>query len=187
MALDEQVRALMERGEGKEALTVALRTLGPEVLGYLENVLGERDDARDVLQTFAEDLWTWLPSYRGGSLRAAAYRIAWHAAARFRREAWRRRRERMRTTMASRIAASIASPESRLATSPQDRLARLRASLEPEERTLLILRLDREMSWNEVAEVLSVEGDPVDAAAVRKRFERVKDKLAKLAKKQGLI
>jgi len=89
--------------------------------------------------------------------------------------------------MASRLAASIASPESMLASSPQDRLARLRASLEPEERTLLILRLDREMSWNEVAEVLSVEGGPVDAAAVRKRFERVKDKLAKLAKKQGLI
>jgi RNA polymerase sigma-70 factor (ECF subfamily) len=89
--------------------------------------------------------------------------------------------------MASRIAASIPGPESRLASSPQDRLARLREALEPEERTLLILRLDREMSWNEVAEVLSGEGDPVDAAAVRKRFERVKDRLAKLAREQGLL
>jgi RNA polymerase sigma-70 factor (ECF subfamily) len=187
LSLEEQVKDLLARGDGKGAATVVLRALGPEVLGYLENVLGDPDDARDVFQRFAEDLWTWLPSHRGGSLRAACYRIAWHAAARFRREAWRRRRERMRTTMASRIAASITSPESRLATSPHDRLERLRASLEPEEKTLLILRLDRELSWSEVAEVLSSEGSPVDAAAVRKRFERVKDKLAKLAREQGLL
>jgi DNA-directed RNA polymerase specialized sigma24 family protein len=124
--LDDDVKALLGRGEEKEAATAALRAHGPEILGYLENVLGDHDDARDVFQRFAEDLWTWLPAYRGGSLRAAGYRIAWHAALRFRREAWRRRRERMRTTMASRIAASITSPEARLATQPRDRLARLR-------------------------------------------------------------
>ncbi len=187
MTLDEQVRGQLDRGERKSAATVALRALGPEVLGYLEHVLADGDDARDVFQRFAEDLWTWLPSWRGAGLRAAAYRIAWHAVARFRREAWRRRRERMRTTMASRIAASIGSPESRLATTPHDRLARLRGALDPEERTLLVLRLDRELSWNEVAEVLSSEDEPLDAAAARKRFERVKDKLAKLARAQGLL
>lgn len=89
--------------------------------------------------------------------------------------------------MASRIAASIRSPESRLATTSHDRLARLRSALDPEERTLLVLRLDRELSWNEVAEVLSSEGEPLDSAAVRKRFERVKAKLAKLAREQGLL
>ncbi len=186
-AVDDEVLGAVERGARDEALKLALASYGPGVLGYLESVLGDGDDARDVFQTFAEDLWEWLPAYRGGSLRAAAYRIARHAAARFRREAWRRRRERMRTTMASRIAASIRSPESRLASRPVDRLARLRAALDPDERTLLILRLDRELSWTEVAEVLSDEGDAVDSAAVRKRFERVKEKLAKLAKAQGLI
>lgn len=185
--LEGRILELLAAGDPKGAATAALRALGAEVLGYLQGVLGDADDARDVFQQFAEDLWVWLPSYRGGSLRAAAYRIAWHAAARFRRQAWRRRRERMRTTLASRIAASIASPESRLATSPGDRLERLRAALEPEERTLLILRLDRELAWEEVAEVLSGEGDPVDSAAVRKRFERVKAKLAKLARAEGLL
>lgn len=187
MATDDEVAALLSRGDREEALAVALRAYGPGVLGYLESVMGDADDARDVFQALAEDLWEWLPSYRGGSLRAAAYRIARHRAARFRREAWRRRRERMRTTMASRIAASIASPESRLASGPEDRLGRLRAALDPDERTLLILRLDRELSWNEVAEVLSEEGDPVDSAAVRKRFERVKEKLARLAREEGLL
>ncbi len=187
MPVDDDVVELLRAGRREDALKAALAGYGPGVLGYLESVLGDADDARDVFQQFAEDLWEWLPAYRGGSLRAAAYRIGRHAASRFRREAWRRRRERMRTTMASRIAASIASPESRLATRPKDRLERLRASLDPDERTLLILRLDRELSWNEVAEVLSEEGDPVDSATVRKRFERVKERLAKLAKAQGLI
>ncbi len=187
MPVDEDVLELLRTGRRDEALKVVLDTYGPGILGYLESVLGDPDDARDVFQTFAEDLWDWLPSYRGGSMRAAGYRIGRHAAARFRREAWRRRRERMRTTMASRLAASIASPESRLASKPKDWLELLRAALEPDERTLLILRLDRELSWNEVAEVLSEDGAPVDSAAVRKRFERVKEKLAKLAKAQGLI
>lgn len=187
MSLDEEVLELVRRDEREPALKAVLRAHGPGVLGYLENVLGDPDDARDVFQKLAEGLWEWLPSYRGGSLRAACYRIARHAAARFRREAWQRRRERMRTTMASRIAASMMSPESRFATKPKDRLERLRAALDPDERTLLILRLDRELSWNEVAEVLSEEGAPVDSAAVRKRFERVKEKLAKLAKEQGLL
>jgi RNA polymerase sigma-70 factor (ECF subfamily) len=187
LTLEEQVTELLSRGDVKAAATLVLKAYGPEVIGYLENALGDPDDARDVFQKAAEDLWTWLPGFRGGSLRAASYRIAHHAAARFRREAWRRRRERMRTTMASRIAASITSPESRLATKPRDRLARLRQSLDPDERTLLILRLDREMSWSEVAEILSSEGDPVDSQAVRKRFERVKEKLGKLAREQGLL
>jgi RNA polymerase sigma-70 factor, ECF subfamily len=187
LTLEEKVTELLSRGDVKSAATLVLRAYGPEVIGYLENALGDPDDARDVFQKAAEDLWTWLPGFRGGSLRAASYRIAHHAAARFRREAWRRRRERMRTTMASRIAASITSPESRLATKPRDRLERLRESLDPDERTLLILRVDREMSWNEVAEILSSEGDPVDSQAVRKRFERVKEKLGKLAKAQGLL
>jgi RNA polymerase sigma-70 factor (ECF subfamily) len=187
VAVDDEVLEALRGGDRAGALKVALRAYGPGVLGYLETVLGDRDDARDVFQAVAEDLWAWLPSYRGGSLRAAAYRIARHSAARFRREAWRRRKERMRTTMASRIAASMTSPESRLATKPKDRLERLREALEPDERTLLILRLDRELSWKEVAEVLSEEGDPVDSAAARKRYERVKERLAKLAKEQGLL
>ncbi len=188
MTPDAEVRALLDEGDAAGAATLAIRRLGPEVLGYLERIVDDRDDARDVFETFAEDLWRWLPSWRGeGSLRTAAYRIAWHAAARFRREAWRRRHERLRTTMASRVAASITSPESRLAAAEPSPLDRLRMSLDPAEQTLLVLRVDRELSWSEVAEVLSADGEPLDAAAVRKRFERTKDKLARLARGAGLL
>ena len=188
MTLDEQVRELLDRGDQREAASAALHALGPQVLGYLEALLREPDDARDVFQLFAEELWRALPDWRGeGSLRAYSYRIAWRAHARFRRDAWQRRREHLRTTMASRIAASIASNESRLPGGRKDRLARLREALTPDEQTLLILRLDRDLSWDEVAAVLSQEGESLKAEALRKRFERLRDKLARLAKEQGLV
>jgi DNA-directed RNA polymerase specialized sigma24 family protein len=71
-----------------------------------------------------------------------------------------------------------------LRTETKSELTRLRDSLEPEDRELLVLRVSREMSWREVAEVLSSEAEPSaaalerDAARLRKRFERIKQTLA---------
>jgi RNA polymerase sigma-70 factor (ECF subfamily) len=58
---------------------------------------------------------------------------------------------------------------------------RLRASLDPYEQTLLILRVDRGLSWDEVTCVLSSPEDPVNKDALKKRFERVKARLRTLA------
>ena len=58
----------------------------------------------------------------------------------------------------------------------------LRAELTAEDPTLLALRLDQELTWDEVAEVLSVEGRAVDAATLRKRYERIKARLAVIVK-----
>ncbi len=68
-----------------------------------------------------------------------------------------------------------------------DRLLKLRESLDREEQTLLILRVDKAMAWEEVAEVLRTDGEPATTAALRKRFERLKEKLGRLAREQGLI
>jgi RNA polymerase sigma-70 factor (ECF subfamily) len=55
------------------------------------------------------------------------------------------------------------------------------AKLAPEDQMLLILRLNRRLGWNEVARVLDGEGDEQAlarrAAALRKRFERLKETL----------
>ncbi len=69
----------------------------------------------------------------------------------------------------------------------EERFSRLRESLEPEERTLLVLRLDKELDWEEIAAVLSAEGRPASSVALRKRFERLKQKLARLARRQGIL
>ena len=59
--------------------------------------------------------------------------------------------------------------------------ARLRDSLTPEERTLLILRIDRDMPWGDVARVMEVD-EPV----LRKRYERIRRKLKRNAEAGGL-
>ena len=87
---------------------------------------------------------------------------------------------------ASRLAATIAGA-SLLPGGRRDALRRLRESLDPEERTLLVLRLDQELEWDEVATVLSAEGAPVEAATLRKRYERIKDRMSRLAREQGLL
>ena len=67
------------------------------------------------------------------------------------------------------------------------RLARLREMLPTEDHALLVLRLDREMAWEEIADVLSASGPRVTAAALRKRYERVKERLARRARDEGLV
>jgi RNA polymerase sigma-70 factor (ECF subfamily) len=83
-----------------------------------------------------------------------------------------------------------------LRTETRTRLHSLRDSLPEEQRMLLVLRVDRQLAWNELARVLAeTEGDaPLDdaalakeAARLRKQFQLVKDRLRALAKKEGLI
>lgn len=74
-----------------------------------------------------------------------------------------------------------------------DRFAKLRAELDHDEQILLLLRVEKEMSWPELAEVLSGQ-EPLDeqelrsrAAALRQRFKRLKDKIRKIASEEGLL
>jgi RNA polymerase sigma-70 factor (ECF subfamily) len=185
--LDGDVKARLARGDVDGAAAAAIEGLGPSVFGYLCNVLDE-DDARDVFSMFAEDVWRGIAGFRGeATLRVWAFRVAWRAAARFRRDAWHRRGERLPSSLASRLADSVVQRSSAMPGGRQDRLSRLRATLDPEERTLLVLRIDRELEWDEVAAVLADDGVATSSAALRKRFERLKQKLARLAREQGLL
>ena len=68
-----------------------------------------------------------------------------------------------------------------------DALAKLRAHLDFEEQTLLVLRVDRDLPWTDIATILGEEGRPVGEAALRKRFERLKTKIRNLAVGDGLL
>src|SRR5690349_3694344 len=186
-AVETRVLSLADAGEAEAAATAAIEGHGAAVFGYLRSILDDEDDARDAYAQWAEDLWKGLPGFRReSSLRAWSYRLAWHAACRLRRDPFRARGTRLPTGAASRLAASVA--RSTVATgSRRAGLDRLRAKLPPEDRTLLTLRLDRELEWEEIAAVLSADGDPVTSAALRKRFERLKDRLRELAREEGLL
>jgi RNA polymerase sigma-70 factor, ECF subfamily len=187
-ALEERVRALLAAGDLRAAATEAIRGLGPPILRYLRTVLRDETDAADALSQFAENLWRGLPSFRGGSaLRTWAFRIAWNAALNLRDEAWRRKGRRFATGEASAIAEDVRTRTAVRVERQRDALRQLRESLTPEEQSLLTLRIDLELSWAEIAEVLAPGGSPLSADTVSKRFERLKDRLARMAREQGLL
>jgi RNA polymerase sigma-70 factor (ECF subfamily) len=190
MSAEERAAELLDRGDHAAAATLVVREYGPQILGYLASVVRSDADAGDVFSQFSEDLWRGLPGFRRECpLRVWAYRLAWHAAARFLRDPYRQRGRRLETTEISRIAEEVRS--SVLLGRTEARRAgieRLRDRLAPDEQTLLVLRLDRGLSWRDVAIVLAEEGGaPLDEAVLRKRFERLKDKLGRLAREEGLI
>lgn len=186
--VESRIAQARQRGDHEGAAAEAIRGFGPEILGYLSRVLGSRDEASDAFSFFAEQLWRGLPGFAGrSSVRVWAYRVAWSAAVRLRADAWFRRRERFPTSMASRVAGEVLSRTAVARERESAELTRLRASLEPEEQSLLVLRVDRGLSWREVAEVMAGEGQALDEPALRKRFERVKAKLARLAQEEGLL
>ena len=185
MEVETRVRDLLAGGDADGAATAALEEFGPAILGWLRALHGP-DDGDEVFAAFAERLWKGLTGFRGESpLRAWAYRIAWNASHSFRSDAWQRRRRRLSTSAASRLAANLSRSLSPSVDEP--RLRKLREMLPPDDHTLLVLRLDREMAWEEIAAVLSGSGQPVTAPALRKRYERLKEKLARSAREEGLV
>src|SRR5574338_519509 len=153
----------MDAGDPAAAATAAIEALGPGILRYLRAFL------------------------RAASTRAWAYRIAWNAAVNLRDEAWRRHRRRMETGAASALAESIRTRSFIRVERQREALDRVRGALSVEEQSLLALRVDQEFSWAEIAEILSTAGEPVQPGALMKRFERLKERIAALAREQGLL
>lgn len=180
-----RVQQLVDAGDTAGAATEALRALGPEILRFLRSVLRDEEDAADAFSHFSENLWKGLPRFRReSSLRTWAFRIAWNSAFTLRNDAWHRHKQRFATGEASRLAEEIRTKTAVRVERQRDALEELRRTLSPEEQSLLVLRVDREFSWDEIAEILSAEGKPVQALTLMKRFERLKKRLAEMLQEQ---
>ncbi len=160
-----------------------IEALGPRLRGYFRSILPE-DDAYDAYSSFAEDVWRGLPGFMWiCPLRAWVYRVARHAAARLLRDGYRRRREPLEA------AAGVAAPVDSTSETEglREQLEKLRDELHPKERNLLALRIGRELEWREVSVAMVADGETLSSAALRKRFERLKNKLVVLADERGLL
>jgi RNA polymerase sigma-70 factor, ECF subfamily len=185
---EERIQELLAGGDAKAAATEAIRGYGPQILRYLRSVLGNEDDAREAFSQFAENLWRGLPQFRRTApFRIWAYRIAWNVACDMRKQPWRSRRHRLATGEASRIAETVATSTDERLERRRLELAELREALSLEDRALAVLRLDQGLSWAECAEALSRGGRTVKPNTLTKRFERIKERLGRLARKKGLL
>jgi RNA polymerase sigma-70 factor, ECF subfamily len=181
---EEAIARALDSGAYAEAATVALRAYGPQIRGYLSAIIGDEAGAGDAFSQFSEDLWKGIKGFRREcSLKTWAYKLAFNAANMQRRDAFRRRVRPILTGEYSLIAAKL-TRSTLVHRDPlaETRLTKLRESLTPADQTLLILRVDKGLSWAEIGLVLAVP----DAAALRKRFERLRKKLLEQAKRQGL-
>jgi RNA polymerase sigma-70 factor (ECF subfamily) len=90
------------------------------------------------------------------------------------------------------VRARTGTPASRR-TANRTAIARLRDQLPTQDRMLLILRIDRQLAWDDLARVFLEQADPAasdlkrEAARLRKRFQLVKLRLLALARDAGLI
>ena len=177
-------------GNGDDTDAVATRIIreqAPSILRYLRALLRDEDLASDAFSLTIEWIWKGVHSFRqDSSERTWTFGIAWNAARRLREDPWFWRRQTMQSSSASRLAAELHSATQRTDLKGE-RLAELRRELSPEEQNLLVLRVDQNLDWKEIAEILTAGGEKVTAVALRKRFERIKERIAKLARKRGLV
>lgn len=187
--LDRQVRALLDAGDARGAGAAALRALAPDLLRLLRSLLRDEALAGEAFSLAAEHLWRGLPAFEWrSSLKTWAFRLAVNAAANVRDDAWRRKGRPFATGEASALAAELRTQTVLRDERHRQALLALREELTPEEQALLALRLDQGLEWSEVAQVLAAEGGEAPSpATLMKRFERLKERLGRLARARGLL
>ena len=200
---EERIRSAFARGDLEACATTLLEFYGPEIFGFLVARLRNTELASEAFADFAEDLWRGLAGFRWlCSARAWAYTLARHAASRTIRQ--RRRRG------AHVVPLSHAGPISELAervrsetavvlrTNTRNRFAELRDQLPVGDQMLLLLRVNRGLAWLDIARIMArgsaeeardlpTEALTAEASRLRKRFQKAKEKLRRMAEEAGLL
>jgi RNA polymerase sigma-70 factor (ECF subfamily) len=198
--IETDVREMCGRGDHSGAAAHVVRTYGRELFSFLAAIQRNEADANDAFSDLAEAVLRGLPSFAWQStLRTWLYGIARNVTNnRIRNDVRRRRRVGSAgdATMEGVVAQVRTETAAFLRTEKRTRLQELRDSLSPEDRMLLVLRVDRGLAWNDLAHVLREETDGAalddaaltrEVARLRKRFQLLKDRLREMAKKEGLL
>jgi len=195
--LEREIRSYLARRDLTGAATLVIRGYGPEIFGFLSARLRDESAARDAFSMFSEDLWRGLPKFgERSTVRVWAYALARHAAIRLQSSPHRKRERNV--PLGAREVLSKLADRVRTDTAPflrtefKTRVAALRKRLSEDDRTLLVLRVDRGLDWGEVARVFLAPEESVsertlaaEAVRLRKRFQLVKAKIRRMASEEG--
>jgi RNA polymerase sigma-70 factor (ECF subfamily) len=189
-ALEARIREAATAGDLQRAATEALQLYGSELFGYLCNVARDEDLASDAFGATCERMWKGLAAFRWeSSLRSWLYTIARNAMSTLRAHPSRRPERNASVSELDDLAHKIRTQTLPIhRTEVREGIRALREELSPEDSELVLLRIDRKMSWRDIARVVHEGADPdKHTAALRKRFERAKEHLRRLATQRGLV
>jgi RNA polymerase sigma-70 factor (ECF subfamily) len=198
--LEERLVKLLSARDYRAVATLGLRSYGPEIHGFLRASLSSADDPDEAFSEFAEAVWKSLPSFRCTSaVRTWMYGVARNIL-RVRGRERLRRRSRIADggeSIVEEIAEEVRSvTASFLRTEKRTRFHALREALPEEDRMLLVLRVDRDLKWDELARIFLCTDDDAsydeadlvrEAARLRKRLQLVKRRLKEMARREGLL
>jgi RNA polymerase sigma-70 factor, ECF subfamily len=196
--LEQQVREACQRTDYAAAATLLLEAIGPKVLAFLVQRLGNESDASEVFSMFSEDLWRGLPGFEWRcTVRGWSFALARFASVRYRKQAGERRGRKLALSEAS-LSNLVESVRERtlahLRTEVKTQMQELFKQLPEDDRALLSLRIDQKLGFRELALALEYAGElPSEAsltrsaARLRKRFQLVKERLRRMAEEAGLL
>jgi RNA polymerase sigma-70 factor, ECF subfamily len=182
------IRQLLAHQDWNGATDAVLRMYGSEIIGWLSDALRNDADAHDAFSRTAEQLWRSLQSFDGRcSMRTWMYLLARHAVHYIRNQA-KFRREQLVSHVPSvaHAVTHIWNTTRRAAVHHTNVYAEIREQLDEDDRLLLVLRVDRNLTWRDIAHVIVGEDATTEqleqkAATLRKQFERVKVLLRDMA------
>ena len=180
-AIEARVRAELRRGDLAAASALATSFFGPEVHGFVIAVLAGDRGAPEVYARFLAELHRQLSDFQWRcELRVFLYFIA---------------RTALRHHRGVAPSGSSRSPV-RLVPIPAQRRARrlavalLRRALSPDDRELLVLRLDRSLTWRDLA--ITSLGERTDEPALvaeerrlRGRFRGLREQMKQLTEEKA--
>jgi RNA polymerase sigma-70 factor (ECF subfamily) len=198
-AIEATVRQLCAEGDRTAAATAIIRGHGPEIYGFLRGLHRGDPAADDVFAIWSERVWRALEGFGWEcSLRTWVYVIARNASYNHKRDA--RVKARNGAPMPASSELSKLQEQVRSETRPyqrteaKDKLAQIRESLPPDDQMLLVLRVDKQLEWKSLAQVMLGEESGADdarltreAQKLRKRFQHLKERLIELGRRQGLL
>lgn len=192
--VETELATMLRAGTHDRAATLALTHYGPELYGFLVHLMGDEHAANDVFAQASEDVWRGFAGFASQcSVRTWMYVVARHAASRYRRSPWNRGGRCGDSVLDTIVADARSRTAPWLRTEVKDKWRALREALDPDDRTLLVLRVDRDLEWTDVARVLLGGDEPSpaelqrEAARLRKRFQLLKDELRVKAIAAGLV
>lgn len=195
--IDETVQRLCRAGDYRSAATQVIVKYGEELHRFARNRCRTDADADDVFAIFCEDLWRGVPNFawRCG-LRCWLYKLARHAGHRFATAPERRVEHNVELSdVTNQLAVCRTHDSAELhEAGVRNQLQDLRQRLNSEEQVIVMLRVDAELSFREIAQALALPALGLsdaelarEASRIRKRFQLAKRRLQRWAVETRLL